>query len=177
MREEVDRQVARIAPRFVAAEVQGADQSLAALQRQQRDAGQAASARKEQLVVRGSVRPEPGAAQRTHLRRQRQHAVGEDHVRESLRAHPRGTQQVAQLMLRIVQDQRRGREPFGPAQLAGQQGEQLRQRRGIQQLELALLQAVEGRLIVQRLVADDAQALLQVREFVHATRAAARSSR
>ena len=177
MREEVGAQLAGVAPGIGATEVQGADQPITALQRQERDAGQAADARKEQLVVRSSVRPEPGAAQRPRLRRQRQHAVSENHVREPLRTHPRGAQQVAQLVLRVVQDQRRGSESVGQAQLAGQQGEQLRQRRGIQQLELALQQALESRLVEQCLVANHAQTLPQLRDFAHTTRAAARSSR
>ena len=104
--------------RIRGAEVERADQPVIALERQDGDAPEAARAREQQLVISAHVGAQPGPHQRLHLRRQRHDAVCEQHALEGIGLPAVAQQQVANLVLRVLQYERGRLEPVGAAQAA-----------------------------------------------------------
>jgi hypothetical protein len=152
MREEIAGEICREAARVGAEEYQHAVELLLAVER---DDGEAAAARdtgQEQLVIGEPERSEPGSLEVRRLGcRGRQH-IDEVDSFELLERQPAAREQMADLVLRIVQRQRDGIELVGFTQAADQAIEELCDRAGPQQLELPLLSLAQQRVVAAHLL-------------------------
>src|SRR5205823_9672742 len=83
------------------------------------------------------------------------------------RAVPGPGEQMPDLVLRIVQDQPDGIELVGAAQARDEPLEQLRQRAGAQQLQLALLRLAQQRVVAADLLGERGEAGLQRANLAH----------
>ncbi len=120
VREEVAGQLAGETHRVGAEEHQHAIELLLRRQRDQRQAGAAADARQQQLVVGEAQRPEPGALQVRDLRRLGDQRIDELDTFRAPRRHAIAREQVADLVLRVVQVQGHGIELVRLAQTLDQ---------------------------------------------------------
>ena len=106
VREEVARQLAREAERIQAREHQHPVELLVAAQRDERQAPGRVPPWHQQLVVGLAEGPEPGALQVRELRGDGHQRIHEVHPLQLLGDQPVAGEQVADLVLRVVQDQR-----------------------------------------------------------------------
>ena len=123
-----------------------------------------AAARAQQLVVGRAVGPEPGPVEAAELRRQGGQRIDEAHLGQLARRQVIAGEQVADLVLRVVQrsvrPHRAGRRPSarGSAARAAAASEP-----GAQQLQLALLRLAQQRVVAADLLGELREARLQQR--------------
>src|SRR5213079_1587062 len=134
---------------------------LVTAQRDEREAVGTRDPRQQQLVVGLVEGPEPGALEVGELRRQRRQRIHEAHSRRLLERQTVPGEQMPDLVLRIVQDQPDVIELVGAAQARDEPLEQLRQRAGAQQLQLALLRLAQQRVVAADLLGERSEAGLQ----------------
>ena len=166
VREEVARQLAGEADRVGAREHQHPVELLAAPQRDERQAPGRGQPRHQQLMVRLAVGPEPGAVEVRQLRGHGDQRIDEAHPGRLGRRGGITREQVADLVLRVVQDERHLVEPVREAQPVDQALEQLGERAGAQQLQLALLRLAQQRVVAAYLLGELGEARLQVAHLV-----------
>src|SRR5260370_38234439 len=118
--------------------------------------------------------PELRALEVVELRRLVGHRILEAHARQSFERQPVPGEQVADVVLGIVQDQPDAIELVGAAQARDEPLEQLREGAGAQQLQLALLGLAQEGVVASDLLGERGEAGLQRAKF--AQPAALRSS-
>ena len=161
VRQEIARQLLGEAERVGAREHQHPVELLVTPQRDQRETAGARGAGQQQLVVGLVEGPEPRALQVDELRSDRRERIDEAHALQLRRRQVVPGDQVPDLVLRVVQDQPDLIELVGAAQAHDEPLEQLRQRAGAQQFQLALLRLAQQRVVAADLLGERGEAALQ----------------
>ena len=121
--------------------------------------------RHQQLVIGLAVGAEPGPLEIGELRSHGHQGIHETHARRLARRDAIAREQVTNLVLRIVQDQRYLIELVGGAQSDDEPLEQLRERAGAQQLQLALLCLAQQRIVAADFLGQRRESFLQAAIF------------
>src|SRR5579862_36484 len=143
VREEIARQVLGKAKRVAAREHQHSLEPSLAAQRNQREAAARSESRYQQFMVSAVVGAEPGTLEVDELRGDRHEGVDEAHPRRLLYGLRAAGEEVADLVLRVVEDERDFLELVGGAQAHDEAIEELSDRTGAQQLELPFLRLAQ----------------------------------
>ncbi len=166
VRQEITRQLLGEAQRVDAGEHQHAVELLVTPQRDEREAPRTRDARQQQLVVGLVERPQPRALEVGELRRHRRQRVDEAHSPELLEPQAVPGEQMPDFVLRVVQDQLDVIELVRGPQAHDEPLEQLRQRAGAQQFQLALLCLAQQRVVAADLLGERGETGAQAANFV-----------
>ena len=146
-----------------AAEIDAADQLVAAAERYHRDAGDASRRRDDHAVVAGGKRAQPGPPQRNVLRRQPRQCVDEYQFR--IAVNVRREQQVTDIVSRVSEHDADGPEVEAVPQTFGHFVQKLVEIGRLQQPQLATLRAAKLLIVLPDLLRQGLELSFSCLEF------------